>query len=259
MKRFTASFVLLFSSTILAAAPATQPTRSEVLTVSGIITCPADKIWRCFTTGEGIIQAWGVKSAKVDFRVGGMIRTSYDPKTNLDSDEAIGNQILAYEPGRLLIIKPIAPKGASNDIKEICKVGWNAIYLDPVAPDRTRVTVAGMGYAHTPLLDQAYEKFRAGNAYTIKHMQKALGDPDSDMKVRKAFDLLKSLEGEWICEGAKDDPAFRACSVWNADMKGCLLRVRNWLGDAAAMRNENGVFTALMHYVSNSPRRVVIA
>jgi uncharacterized protein YndB with AHSA1/START domain len=241
MSGFVNSLVSLFVISIaIAQEPTTRPTRPEVLTVSGIVTCPAEKIFKCFTTGEGIVQAWGVKVAKVDFRVGGMIRTSYDPSVDLDSDQVIGNQILAYEPNRLLIIKPIAPAGAPEDIQEICKVGWNAIYLDPVAPDRTRVTVSGMGYAHTPLLDQAYEKFKAGNAYTIRHMQKALGDPDADARVRKAFDLIKSLVGgEWVCEPKSDEfPSPRACQIWTGDLDNCVVKCRSFMGSSAGMSSE---------------------
>ena len=78
--------------------PSTQPARGDTLVVSGIIDAPPDEIFECFKTSDGIVKSWGVAQAKVDFRIGGQIRTAYAKEADLDSPKAIVNTILAYIP-----------------------------------------------------------------------------------------------------------------------------------------------------------------
>ena len=60
-----AGFVI-FTASALSAEPTTRPARGDTLVVSAIIDAPADEIFECFRTSEGIVKAWGVAQAKVD-------------------------------------------------------------------------------------------------------------------------------------------------------------------------------------------------
>jgi uncharacterized protein YndB with AHSA1/START domain len=149
----------------------------RTLVVSEEVNAPAEEVYRAFTTPEGIVKAWGVAKARVDFRMGGAIRTSYKPEADLESPRAIVNTILAYEPGRMLAIKPTAPEGAPDWLRAICASGFNVIRLEPLGARSCRVVVTGMGYQDGPLFDQAYAFFQRGNEATLAHMKAAFGNP----------------------------------------------------------------------------------
>src|SRR5205823_6023741 len=128
---FTTFAILVssFAGAQPATQPATQPARGDTLLVTGIIDAPRDEIFDCFKTSEGIVKAWGVAQAKVDFRIGGQIRTAYAKDADLDSPKAIVNTILSYVPGRMLAMKPTAPPRAPDWLQAICDTGWNVIPL----------------------------------------------------------------------------------------------------------------------------------
>jgi hypothetical protein len=76
-----------------------------------------------------------VAQAKVDFRVGGQIRTRYRAEGDLDDPTSIVNTILAFEPDRMLAIKATAPEGAPPWLQRICETGWSVLRLEPVGDD----------------------------------------------------------------------------------------------------------------------------
>jgi len=67
----------------------------------GVIDAPVAEVWKVFSTSEGY-KALGVALADVDFRVGGTIRSRYRADGVLGDDETIENQIMAYEPLRMV-------------------------------------------------------------------------------------------------------------------------------------------------------------
>ncbi len=227
--------LLTLTAAALAASP---PDQGRVVTSSIVINARAPEIFASFTTPEGIVKAWGVAKAKVDFRVGGQIRSAYQPDTDLDSPKAIVNTILAYEPDRMLAIKATAPEGSPDWLLAICETGWSVLRLDPLAPDRTRVTCTGMGYKEGPLFDQAYQFFKTGNDWTLQHMKTALEDGGSaTASNRGALAVMENmLGGEWIAEtAAPDSGAMLARTVWRRQAGGFLL-ADGWLGDDQGMR-----------------------
>ncbi len=157
----------------LASPLRSQAPAERTLIVSAEVDAPAEEVYDAFTTPEGVVKAWGVARAKVDFRAGGQIRTAYQAETDLDSPRAIVNTILAYEPGRMLAIKPTAPEGAPDWLRAICESGFNVIRLEPIGLERCRVVITGMGYRDDPLFDRAYEFFKRGNAATLASMKAA--------------------------------------------------------------------------------------
>ena len=231
-----AGFVI-FTASALSAEPTTRPARGDTLVVSAIIDAPADEIFECFKTSEGIVKAWGVAQAKVDFRVGGQIRTAYAMETDVDSPKAIVNTILAYIPGRMLVIKPTAPEGAPDWLQAICKGGWNVIELVPIGSERTRLMITGMGYEPGPVYDKAYSFFKQGNEWTLKKMQETLGHGDAKAKSQHMWEQLKArIGGDWIAEQTGADGAiFRARNRWEATLDDQVLVGTGWIGDASGL------------------------
>jgi uncharacterized protein YndB with AHSA1/START domain len=231
--KHAAAFCLLGLAAAVAAAP---PDQGRVVTSSIVINSPAPEIFESFTTPEGIVRAWGVAKAKVDFRVGGTIRSAYQPDTDLDSPKAIVNTILAYEPDRMLAIKATAPEGSPDWLLAICETGWSVLRLEPLAPDRTRVTCTGMGYKEGPLFDQAHQFFQSGNDWTLEHMKKAF-EGGAAASNRGALAVMENmLGGEWIAEtAAPGGGTMLARTVWRRQAGGFLV-VDGWLGNDQGMR-----------------------
>lgn len=186
-------------------APASAVQTERILRNSAVVHASADELWKTFTTAEGWTSAIGVAKAEVDLRIGGSIRTVYDPAATIGDDSTITNTILAYEPGRMLAIKPTAPRNAPDHIKAICETGWNVIRFEPLTPGCTRLSVTGMGYKDTELHKKAYEFFDKGNAWTLTKIQEHFAKPGNDADVEKARALLMRLDGDWSFRQPRPD------------------------------------------------------
>ncbi len=217
----------------------TSAADERTLVVSGVIAAPAHEIFASFKTPEGIVKAWGVAKASVDFRIGGQIRTAYNAETDLDSPRAIRQTILAYEPDRMLAIKSTAPEGAPDWLRAICESGWWVIRLEPLGPDRTRYTETGLGFKDGALFDQAYEFFQRGNEATLRHMQAAFAPADGAARTDAAWKLLTSLQGGcWVHESTRPDGGmFRARTELRPILDGSFISAHGWIGDASGLHD----------------------
>ena len=147
------------------AALAAEPQVTE-----GFVNAPPAEVWRIFTTAEGYKHT-GVAHADVDFKIGGTIRTHYDPKGRLGDANTIVNEILAYEPERMLAIRVKQPPADFGYADAIAGT-WTVIYLTPAGDNMTQVRIIGLGYTDAPQ-SQALRKFFAeGNRSTLDHIAK---------------------------------------------------------------------------------------
>jgi len=147
-----------------AAAWAVEPQVTE-----GFVNAPVAEVWRIFTTSEGYL-ATGAAQADVRLAMGGEIRSHYDAKGTLGDAETIVNEILAYEPERMLAIR-IKQAPASFPHRDAVAGTWTVIYFAP-AGEMTQVRIVGLGYNDSPA-SQAMRKFFAeGNRWTLDHIAK---------------------------------------------------------------------------------------
>lgn len=145
------------------AARAAEPQVTE-----GFVNAPVAEVWRLFTTAEGY-KATGVAFAEVDLRVGGEIRTHYDPKGKLGDAETIVNEILAYEPERMLAIR-IKQAPASFPYRDAKEGTWTVLYFNPAGEGMTQVRIVGLGYNDTPQSQAMRKFFEEGNRWTLDHI-----------------------------------------------------------------------------------------
>lgn len=163
--------------------PMTQDaSASDSQAVEGFINVPVQEAWRLFTTPAGY-QLAGVGNAEVDLRIGGTIRTVYEPQpvtsggstggaSQLASPGSNSNQgsarppagrqtvlseILAYEPQRMLATR-IQPPAANFAYRDAIAGPWSVMYFTASGPDMTRVRIVGLGYNDT-VRSQALRKF----------------------------------------------------------------------------------------------------
>jgi uncharacterized protein YndB with AHSA1/START domain len=143
---------------------------AEPLVTEGFINAAPAEVWRLFTTAEGY-KATGVAQAEIDLRIGGEIRSHYDPNGRLGDAETIVNEILAYEPERMLSIR-VRQAPASLPHRAALAGTWTVLYFNPAGANMTQVRIVGLGYDDSPD-SQALRKFFAdGNRWTLDHIAK---------------------------------------------------------------------------------------
>lgn len=161
---FASLLATLTTSLMVTAVHAAEPQVTE-----GFINAPVAQVWRIFTTSEGF-KATGVAHAEVDLRIGGAIRSHYDPKGTLGDPGTIVNEILAYEPERMLAIR-IREAPATFPYRNAMKSTWTVIYFTP-SGEMTHLRIVGLGYQDDPESLEMRTFFERGNRFTIDHLAK---------------------------------------------------------------------------------------
>src|SRR5436305_8669500 len=132
----------LISFLLLCVSTARAEDRRQV--TEGVLDAAPEVVWKALTTKEGL-EAWMVAHAEIDLKVGGKMRTHYDPKGKLGDPKTIENTILSFDPKRMLSIKATKPP-AGFPFPNAIKTMWTVIYFDPVGPQRTKVRIVGLGF-----------------------------------------------------------------------------------------------------------------
>ena len=135
----------------------------------GIIDAPVNKVWAALCTKEGL-ESWNVAHAEVDLKVGGMMRTHYDPKGQIGDPNTIENTILSLEPNRMLSIR-VAKPPERFPFKNAIKSVWQVVHFEPIGSSQTKVEIIGLGYGSDDESRKLREFFDKGNAYTLKKLQ----------------------------------------------------------------------------------------
>lgn len=137
-----------------------------------VINAPAARLWAAFTD-INVYRQWAVPVSAIDFRIGGAIEASYDPKGHIGDPQNIRNAFIAYIPGRLLVFQNVqAPDllpGKADYGKTVKTVEFASL-----GPNQTRVTVSGMGFANGAGFDQLYAFFSQGDGQMLVSLKKAM-------------------------------------------------------------------------------------
>jgi uncharacterized protein YndB with AHSA1/START domain len=142
--------------------------KSDVLSFvnEGTVNAPITEVWKVWSTSEGY-RSLGVALAEVDLRVGGLIRSRYGADGVLGDDQTIENEILAFEPPRMIAIRIHKPP-AGFPFKEAWKHTWSVVTLTSLAGGRTHIRAASLGYDTDAESLAMRHFFERGNAQTIK-------------------------------------------------------------------------------------------
>jgi uncharacterized protein YndB with AHSA1/START domain len=143
---------------------------SPAQVTEGFVNAPVGEVWRLFTTSEGF-KATGAAQAQVDLRIGGEIRSHYDPKGTLGDPETIVNEILAYEPERMLAIR-VKQAPANLQHRAALAGTWTVIYFNPAGENMTQVRIVGLGYDDSAESQALRKFFEDGNRWTLDHIAK---------------------------------------------------------------------------------------
>lgn len=162
-----AYLVLFTTGSALAQSPATAEFKDSVYCETRV-EAPPSAVWQAFTTQAGL-ESWMVGHASFDLRVGGLMRTKYAKEGKLGDPDTIENEVMAFDPGRMLAIRVHkAPDGFKfpNAIKTM----WTVIYFDPTPDGNTLVRCRGLGFTPDEESQTMRGHFEAGNKWTLDRL-----------------------------------------------------------------------------------------
>lgn len=143
--------------------------RSIQLSVT--IAAPPDKVFAALSSPEGW-KGWAAPFVIGEARVGGVLETSYDPAAKAGDPGNIQNQIAAWIPNRLVVLKNLkAPAGFEH--ADLFAKTATIIELTPEGAG-TKVTLSGVGFGAGAGFDALYAGFSWGNAYGLENLKRAV-------------------------------------------------------------------------------------
>lgn len=167
------------SESMLVDTSFTAASGERVLEQSIVVPAPVEEVWQAFTTSRGF-SSWAVPLAMIDFRLGGIMETSYDPTATSGDPKNIKNEIVAYLPYRMLAFRNIqAPPDTKFDAPTFQKL-HTVVLFTKLSPTETEVTTAQPGYGDDARFDQIYNFFRAGNGWTLEKLRQRFEDGPID-------------------------------------------------------------------------------
>lgn len=141
-------------------------------TLETVLDCSVDQAWDAWTTKQGV-EGWMGAKGEVDFRVGGKYRTSYNANATLGDDSTIENEILSFDPQRMITFRNVkAPKGFK--LAAPFSRTWSIVYFEKLNDKQTKLTYVGLGYTDEPEMREVRKHFEQGNAYVFEKLKKYL-------------------------------------------------------------------------------------
>ncbi len=159
--------VWLALSIVTVAVPARA---AESIVAEGIVAAPVAAVWNAWATSVGL-RTWLAPHAEVDLRIGGLMRSNYDPKGSLGDPGTIENRVLSYEPERMLSIK-VSKAPEKFPFKSRIGDMWTVLYFQPTSDGKTVLRIVGMGFGTDEESQKMKEFFKQGNAFTLTQLQK---------------------------------------------------------------------------------------
>lgn len=215
-------------------------TRTRALEWNAEINAPVAQVWALFTTKEGI-ERWMTPLAEVDLRIGGTIRTNYNPNGTIGDEGTIVHRVLSFEPERMLSMR-VEQSPAGFPHGRVIEQAWGVTYFEPLGPKRTKIRLVSAGWGEGPEWDAAEAFFEAGNEWTLDKLRALFPGDSADAgatldHVNVTLELARRLiGGEWVAEqAAPDGGTFRVRNVSIDGPDGRSVFTRGWLGDASGM------------------------
>ena len=138
-----------------AALPAIQSrverlaTGERILVETVVVDAPVAEVWRAYTTDEGY-ASWAAPKARIDLRVGGTIRTQYDPESEIGDPGTNTLHIVNYVPERVLTLRAELSANWPEVMQQDAERLTNVILFEALSPTRTRIESYGLGYGDRP-------------------------------------------------------------------------------------------------------------
>lgn len=130
------------------------------LTWELVVPAPVQDVWEAWTTAEGV-ASWAAPAGYVDLRRGGSWEAHFDPSRPPGQRGSDANEIVDFDPERLLVIRAGAPQQFPTVRAE--KTTFY-LTLTPVGRHHTLVQGIQSGWKDGPEWDEAFEYLAEANA-----------------------------------------------------------------------------------------------
>jgi hypothetical protein len=125
-----------------------------------------DSVWSVYTTEQGWIS-WAVPMVKIDWRIGGSIKSNYNKIGKIGDATTIVNNIINYVPNKLITLQAELSPHFPDFMKDDSKNFYNVIYFTEIDKQHTLVESYGIGYRDTPKYRELLNFFLPANAGTF--------------------------------------------------------------------------------------------
>ena len=167
-------FALIFSLSALTSLPGYSQATSQ-LVHEGIVEAPVNDVWMAMTTKAGL-ESWMTSHAEIELKIGGVMKTQYDPKGTVDDASAIHNTILSYDPLSMLSFK-VSKFPEQFPFPNAIKEMWTVMYFAAKGEKETFVRIVCSGFSTNDESAKMREFFQHGNAHTLQGLQKRFSEP----------------------------------------------------------------------------------
>lgn len=146
-----------------------------VLIQEFMVEAPVESVWNAYTTKEGW-ESWAVPLAEIDLRVGGTIKTNYNPNGQIGDSTTIITHIINYVPYKLITLQAEITDNFPDFMKKEADNFYNVIIFDENGPGSTTVSSYGIGYKNTPKYLGLLNYFIPANEGTLLKLISGLED-----------------------------------------------------------------------------------
>jgi len=145
-------------------------TADQTLVHSAMVEAPVAEVWKAWTTKAGI-TSWMVPVGEIELKVGGKMRTSYTPGSDLTGPDVIENTIISFDPMRMISFK-ISKAPEKFPFKKAMEHVWTVLYFEPMDDTKTKVTCRMLGFDHEEESVRMRLFFKQGNQATLDSLVK---------------------------------------------------------------------------------------
>ena len=193
LKRWSSALAL--ATTVLAAPALAQSPASVVRDTSyvaadgttvlqHVVVIPATmkQVWDAFTTTEGA-ATWVAPIVHVDFRLGGIWESSYNPESKIGDPGNIQMRFVSYRPPHMISMQVVRTPPGFPHADVLTKEIVTVLEFKELGPKQVEVTESMVGFKPN---DQGHETilgfFRQGNTEALTALHKRFADGPIDFK-----------------------------------------------------------------------------
>ena len=170
-----------------------EPGGDRAIQLSIDVPAAVHDVYAAFTTTAGF-SSWAVPVTQVELRVGGMMESSYDANAKIGDPDNIRNEIIAYVPERLLVIRNDHAPSALQ-YAELFQRTVTVIEFAALDERHTRVTMTNAGYGAGEGFAKLYHNFEWGDAYSLAQLRQRFERGPVDWSAQAAQQQAKSASG----------------------------------------------------------------
>lgn len=133
------------------------------------VNVPLDSVWNAYTTKKAW-ESWAVAIAEIDLKVGGYIKTNYNPNGKIGDSTTIVTHIINYVPKKLITLQAEITQNFPAFMKKEAKDFYNIIYFDKTEKGKTNIKSYGIGYKNTPKYLSLMKYFIQANEMSLMNL-----------------------------------------------------------------------------------------